>query len=381
MPRTQRSKSSTTLRRKTPGKSLNATKEASNEIAAQVVSLIDNVMRLQYKRHPELEKRYGEQGKKRCREDIDFHFCTLSEALTLGEPTLWLNYVAWGKIVLVSRRIRLDDLIDTLAIMQEVISQALTPKSAGAANQYIQTAIDEFDSFPDSPPSYIDPCAPLQKVANQYLQALLSVDRNEARNLIRTAIQTGTRVQDIYRYVFEPVQREVGRLWQMNHISVAQEHYCTATTELLMSEIHRDKTEIDRGPHFFLGTCVAGVQHSLGIRMLSELLSSNGWKVYFTGANTPSASLVELLSRFKVDVLGISAATSMDLAQVRQLIAAVRSSSKTKTKILIGGRIFNEYPGLWKKVGADAFAKDALSGVQAAYKLIGSGEKPRSKSK
>jgi len=356
-------------------------KEASNEIAAQVVSLIDEVMRSQYKRHPELEKRYGEAGKKRCREDIDFHFCTLSEALMLEEPTLWLNYVAWGKIVLVSRRIRLDDLIDTLAIMQEVISAKLTERSAAIANEYIQMAIDKFDSFPDAPPSYIDPCAPLQNVANQYLQALLSVDRNEARKLIRTAIQTGTRVQDVYRYVFEPVQREVGRLWQMNHISVAQEHYCTATTELLMSEIYRDKAEIDRGPHFFLGTCVAGVQHSLGIRMLSDLLGSNGWKVYFTGANTPSASLVELLRRFKVDVLGISAATSMDLAQVRQLIAAVRSSSKTKTKILIGGRIFNEYPTLWKKVGADAFAKDALAGVQMAYKLVSSGAKTGNRSR
>jgi methanogenic corrinoid protein MtbC1 len=88
------------------------------------------------------------------------------------------------------------------------------------------------------------------------------------------------------------------------------------------------------------------------------------------GANTPSASLIDLINKFHIDVLGISAATAMDLPQVRRLIAAVRNSGKTKTRIMVGGRIFNEVKGLWKKVGADAWAKDAVSGVDVAYKLV-----------
>ena len=357
----------------------NAQKFAA-EISDQVSTLIDEVMRQQYKLHPELEKRYGAAGMKRCREDIDFHFCTLIEAVASQEKNLFLNYVAWGKVVLVNRRVRLDDLIDTLTIMQEVITEKLSGRAAKVSNGYIQAAIDKFDEFPSTPPCYIDPCAPMQKQANSYLHALLAVDRDEARRIVRNAVQSGTRVQDIYRYIFEPVQREVGRLWQMNHISVAQEHYCTATTEMLMGEIAREREEVPRGPHFFLGTCVAGAQHSIGIRMLSELLESNGWKVYFTGANTPSAGLVELISKFHIDVLGISAATAMDLPQVRRLIEAVRSSNKAKTKIMVGGRIFNDFPQLWKKVGADAFAKDAISGVNTAYKLVDEKKTPPDKS-
>jgi len=333
-----------------------------------------------YRRHPEYEKRYGTAGKQRCQEDIDFHFCTLIEAMAARERDLFLKYVAWGKIVLVNRRIRLDDLIDTLLIMQEVIVGGTSKRTAALANGYIQAAIDRFDSFPDAPPCYIDPCSPLTGVANSYLQALLSVDREEARKLVRGAMQHGTRVQDIYRYVFEPVQREVGRLWQMNHISVAQEHYCTASTEMLMGELRRELEQSDRGPHFFLGTCVAGAQHSVGIRMLSELLESNGWKVYFTGANTPTASLVELISKFHIDVLGISAATAMDLPQVRRLIEAVRNSGKAKTRIMVGGRVFNEVSGLWRKMGADAWARDAVSGVNVAFKLV-QGKRPTPKTR
>jgi methanogenic corrinoid protein MtbC1 len=335
-----------------------------------VSDLVSKVMTNLYRRHPEYEKRYGPAGKVRCREDIDFHFCTLIEAVASRERELFLRYVAWGKIVLVNRRIRTDDLIDTLLIMQEVISANVSKRAASLANSYIQAAIDRFDTFPDAPPTYIDVCSPLADLANSYLQSLLSVDRDEARNLVRGAMQRGTRVQDIYRYVFEPVQREIGRLWQMNHISVAQEHYCTATTETLMGELRRDLDQSKRDPHFFLGTCVAGAQHSVGIRMLSELLEASGWKVYFTGANTPTASLVELIRKFHVDVLGISAATAMDLPQVRRLIEAVRNSGKTKTQIMVGGRVFNDVKGLWRKLGADAWAKDAVSGVNVAYKLV-----------
>lgn len=341
------------------------------ELARKSPEMIERVMQEQYRRHPELKTKYGAHGMQRCREDLEFHFGTLTEAVASEEKNLWLNYVAWGKIVLVSRKIRIDDLLDTMTIMQEAISANLSKRAAARANAYIDAAIKKLDTFPEAPPSFIDPCAPLQKLANSYLQALLSVDRNEARKLIRAALRSGARIQDLYKYVFEPVQKEIGRLWQMNHISVAQEHYCTATTEMLLGEINRECEEIDRGPHFFLGTCVAGVQHSIGIRMISELLGSNGWKVYYTGANTPSANLVDLISKFHIDVLGISAATAKDLGQVRELIGAVRTSNKAKTKIMVGGRIFNEYPSLWKKVGADATAKDALAAVDLAYKLVG----------
>lgn len=352
------------------GPAKGSSSELHSELSQKTGDLINEVMAELYRRHPEYELRYGAAGKQRCREDIDFHFCTLIQAIASGERGLFLNYVGWGKIVLVSRRVRTDDLIDTLLIMQEIISQSVSPRASSVANSYLQEAIEKFDSFPDVPPSYIDLCSPLANLANSYLQALLSADRDEGRKLVRSALQRGTRVQDIYRYVFEPVQREVGRLWQMNHISVAQEHYCTASTEMMMGELRRDLEQSQRVPHFFLGTCVAGAQHSMGIRMLSELLESSGWNVYFTGANTPSAGLIELTNRLHIDVLGISAATAMDLPQVRRLIEAVRSSGKTKPRIMVGGRIFNEVNGLWKKVGADAWAKDAVSGVDAAYKLV-----------
>ncbi len=348
----------------------NAAEQHAAEMSSKTPKLIEKTMAVMYSRHPELEARYGAAGKLRCREDVDFHYCTLTEAVAARDAGIFLKYVEWGKIVLVSRKVRTDDLTECLLIMQEVNRAELSKGTAAAANKYIQAALTKFGEMSTSIEPFIDACNPMAGSANTYLQALLSVDRDEARKLVRALRGRGARLQDIYRYIFEPVQREVGRLWQLNHISVAQEHYCTASTELIMSELQRDTEHTERKPHFFLGTCVAGAQHSIGIRMLSELLEAHGWKVYFTGANTPTQSLVELIARFKIDVLGISAATPMDLPTVRKLIQAVRNSGRAETKIMVGGRVFNDFPGLWKKVGADTWARDAISGAKMARKLV-----------
>jgi len=102
-------------------------------------------------------------------------------------------------------------------------------------------------------------------------------------------------------------------------------------------------------------------------------METNGWRAYLTGANTPTASLVDMVRRMQVHIFGISCATAMHLAAVRQLIGAVRDCGQS-TKIMVGGRIFCEFPGLWKKLGADAFAEDAEAAVRVAAKLVSSRE-------
>ena len=332
--------------------------------------LVEATVAALYRAHPEMKTRYGAAGRQRCREDIEFHYGTLAEAVMAEDANMFLKYVGWGKSVLVSRKVRTDDLIDCFLIMQDTITRWLDASVADAANDYIQLALDTFESFADTPPSCIDPGSTLANVTNAYLEALLSSDRTQARSVIESAERMGVGLTEIYQHVFQAAQREIGRLWQVNQITVAQEHYCTATTEMLMSEIHGRSPIGEVDDHLFVGACVAGEQHAIGIRMAAETMEANGWGVYFTGANTPTASLLDLVRRLNVDVLGLSCTTAMYLPVVRQVVGAVRECGKP-TKIMVGGRMFSEFPGLWKKVGADGFAEDAGSAVRVAEKLVG----------
>jgi len=339
------------------------------EVTENTVELIESTLLELYRRHPEMKTRYGAAGRQRCREDIAFHFQVLTEAMLAEDANIFLRYVGWGKSVLVNRGVKTDDLLDCFLIMQESLTSLLRKTAAAKANECIQLAVDTFDAFADTPPSCIDPAASLANVANSYLESLLSSDRSQARKVIESAARTGIGLSEICQHVFQPVQREVGRLWQVNQITVAQEHYCTAITDAMISELRvRTKPQAADG-HLFVGACVPGEQHSIGLRMVCEEMEAHGWRVYFTGANTPTSSILDLVKRLNVAALGLSCATPMQLPNVRLMIASVRASRK-EAKILVGGRVFNDFPGLWKKIGADAYAEDAASAARVAARFV-----------
>jgi len=344
--------------------------QCGEEIYRESAKLVAMTAVEYYRRYPEILQRYGPEGRRRTEEDIQYHYQTLAEAVITKEENLFLRYIGWVKSVLVNRNVRADYLVDCLLIMQEIVTEALTEAVAAKATSYIRLALDTFDSFAERPPSCIDSASSLSNLANAYLEALLSSDREQAREVIRSATRNGLSFREICDYVLQPVQHEVGRLWQVNQITVAQEHYCTSTTERLMGEFGHPSPHVSEGPRFFVGACVAGEQHSIGIRMVSENLEATGWRVYFTGANTPAASLTDLVRRSNVHVIGLSCATALTLPALRRLIPQIRDCNKS-TRIMVGGRIFCEFPSLWKKVGADAFAEDVTSTMRMAEKLVG----------
>jgi len=58
------------------------------------------------------------------------------------------------------------------------------------------------------------------------------------------ATDTGS-IFNLYVNILQPAQREIGRLWQVNSISVAVEHYATATAQQIL---HRLSRMVPRGP-------------------------------------------------------------------------------------------------------------------------------------
>ena len=78
----------------------------------------------------------------------------------------------------------------------------------------------------------------MKELAKSYLESLLLVKRDVASEMIINAVENGADIKKIYIDIFESSQHEVGRLWQNNLISVAQEHYCTAATQMIMSQLY-----------------------------------------------------------------------------------------------------------------------------------------------
>jgi len=65
------------------------------------------------------------------------------------------------------------------------------------------------------------------------------------------------------------------------------------------------------------------------------------------------------------------------LKSVQELIQAVRSAPDcTAVKILVGGYPFRIVPELWRQLGADGCAQDAVTAVDLANRLVSEDKAP-----
>jgi methylmalonyl-CoA mutase cobalamin-binding subunit len=70
--------------------------------------------------------------------------------------------------------------------------------------------------------------------------------------------------------------------------------------------------------------CVDGNYHSIGIRALALELKQRGYTVSLMSPSLPTGEAMDLISRLKVKVLGISVGTEAHLIEAKALILAVK---------------------------------------------------------
>ena len=350
--------------------------ETVASLDAQRAALAQAVVARQYDVQPELVERYGPAGRAKCLQDAAYHLAYLSEAVAAASPTLFADYIRWAATMLAGRGVPPVDLAANLAHLRAVVESSLPPGAALLAAGYVDGGIAVLAEPAAPPSSLLGADTPLADLAGRYLTALLNYERQAAGELILDAVGRGVPIADVYLQVFQPVQREVGRLWQLNRVTVAQEHYCTAATQLIMAQLYPRLFTDERRQRRFVGACLAGDLHELGIRMVSDLMELDGWESVYLGANTPTPAVIQTLREQSADVLAVSATMPFHVRAVAELVAAVRASLAAPPAILVGGYAFRHPPDLWRRVGADGHAADAAEAVDRAAQLAGGGPAP-----
>lgn len=344
---------------------------ASDAVLAQRADLAAAVVDREFARHPELVERYGAAGRDKSLQDVNYHLSYLAQALTLNNPALFIDYVGWARVMLARRGVRPDDLAFHLECLADVLRERLPADAGTLAAQVVTSAVAAMPSMPDDLPTFLHDGEPLTPLAYQYLEALRRGERQVASTLVMKAVEAGTSVRDIYLHVFQPAQYEIGRLWQTNEMTVAQEHYCTAVTQLIMSQLYPHIFASEKNGRTMVATCVAGDLHEIGVRMVADFFEMDGWHTFYLGANTPHASVIETVVERKADVLAISATIAYHVDAVWELIAAVRANDQAGDVIVLaGGYPFNRDPDLWREIGADGFAPDAQQAIALAGRLV-----------
>src|SRR5690554_6681709 len=82
-------------------------------------NLAEKITELHFANHPELEERYGVNGRKHCYDDALYHLNYLIESLRLGNWKMFEHYLEWSFHMLSARDIPKKDLLDNLEYMKE----------------------------------------------------------------------------------------------------------------------------------------------------------------------------------------------------------------------------------------------------------------------
>ncbi|NLE44805.1 MAG: cobalamin-binding protein [Chloroflexi bacterium] len=342
----------------------------SRAIVGQQEVLAQIITETLYRQEPELLERHGQRGRAACLRDVNYHLSYLAEAIASDTPQLFVDYIAWVRSILSGIGSLDDDFPRHLGVIRDVLLDSLPTEMHAPVLTYLEASLKEDQQPLCAQVQFAAQGTPYADLAQQYLAALLRTDRQAASILILNAVRDGVSVKDIYTHVFQPTQHEVGRLWQANQLSVAQEHYCTAATQLIMSQLYPYIFNSERVGRRLVATCVGGELHEIGIRMVADFFEMAGWDTYYLGANTPSSSILQVLTTQKANVLGISATMQTHIGTMRDLIQRVRAAEEGRNvAILVGGYPFRVAPGLWLRVGADGYGVDAEDAIAVAETL------------
>jgi methanogenic corrinoid protein MtbC1 len=197
----------------------------------------------------------------------------------------------------------------------------------------------------------------------QFVDALGRRDRKEAARQVLGLLEAGAPVQELVQSLLARSQAEVGRRWEANQWSVADEHAATAITDAVLGVLAwRIEAAEDQG-HVVV-TCAEGEWHSLPARMAAEVLRAHGWQPTFLGASTPADHLRRFLAEVGAVGVVVSCSVPIFLSGAQRSVQAGQSAG---VPVLVGGRAFGPDDLRARRLGADGWAPDAA----AAARLLG----------
>jgi methanogenic corrinoid protein MtbC1 len=207
--------------------------------------------------------------------------------------------------------------------------------------------------FPEPPPPAV-----LADEAVAYQHALLARDDRQARAQIEGLVHRGARIVDIYTLVLAPALEEIGELWSLEQVSVADEHYATEVTAQLLTTLAPDRRLAPTRGRLAVVTASPDELHALGARMLADLLERGGWEVIALGAAAPADALADLVATECPDVVALSTSTVGRLPGAEEAVGMLRGL-RPRPLIAVGGPLYRgPVVDLARAWGADFVSSD-----------------------
>ena len=171
-----------------------------------------------------------------------------------------------------------------------------------------------------------------------FADALIAGQGAQAEAIALGARGASLSLAAVHGRVITPAMYAIGDLWARGEITVADEHLATVICHRVLAALHGTiRGNPDHVRARVLLATPAGQRHSLGLRMVADVLENAGYGVTYLGADVPPEGLCRAVERHEPDVLGLSLTTADGAESLAQAIGAARAARRDMP-ILLGGQ-------------------------------------------
>jgi methanogenic corrinoid protein MtbC1 len=314
---------------------------------------------------------FGPRGREACHEDLGFHLDFLRPVLEFGLLQPMVDYLRWLASVLATRHVPVEHLPRSLDWLAEFFATHMEEPDAAIVVQALHDTRTLFFQPDDAAPAIYRMMPAAWPESAAFESALLAGNRRDAGALLDRCLEQGHGLVTAELHMIQPALYSIGRRWQNNELSVAQEHLATAIAQSVMSVgLSQAAIPISHGSRVLLA-CVEGNNHSVGLQMVSDAFLLAGWEVQCLGANVPTSALIRHLGEFKPNLVALSVSFAQQLRIVKDIMSRLTQSlGDARPPVIIGGLAINQFNPLACELGADAWSPDAYAAMASASKFV-----------
>lgn len=203
-------------------------------------------------------------------------------------------------------------------------------------------------------------------------QSIIDGAPDTASSLAQQAISAGMAPLDAINNGYVLGMHDVGEQFARGQMflpdMMASAEAMRAAMSVLDPELRRLGTERPMAGVVILGTTKGDI-HEIGKILVGTLLTAHGFRVHDLGVDVPGEKFAQTARELNADIVGVSALLTTTMRNQKTVIEALEKAGvRSRVRVMVGGAPVTKR---WAdEIGADGYAKDAMSAVTLARELI-----------
>ena len=193
--------------------------------------------------------------------------------------------------------------------------------------------------------------------ASELRELLVELDEIAVQEFLDRAFALNP-LEEVLTRIILPCLRQVGDEWERGAITVAQEHFSSTLLRARLLSLARGWGS-GPGPSAILA-CPSGEQHDIGLICFGLVLWRQGWRIIYTGQDTPAEELRTMTLEIEPEALVLASVSS----------EALDASLESLRSLGAGTRLAIAGPGATEQIGSEVGAVVLEGDILAAARTV-----------